>query len=344
MDRDGLVAHYAAEGRGVDVSLIPEIDFVLRQPDGRTVSLAEAAKTGAPFDWVVASHVMEHVPDEIGWLADLAELVADDGVLVLAVPDKRYTFDLHRPPTTVGQMLEAHLNRDERPSVRAVYDHFSAKVAYDKVDLWRGITTGYDAKEHTLQDATEQVDRTRDGEHVDCHVWLYTPDTFLQQMHELRLLGLSSWYVEELVATQRDDNEFRVRMRRIPRYADPTGEQRHEVVSGADRPEWVVQQGGWQHNDALEHRIGLLEGQLAASQAQVELMSERLEARRVRLRALEQRTDQMARGFEEKHESDRQAQRLLRGRLKAAKDKIAEQEAEIERLQQPRPWHRLGRR
>jgi hypothetical protein len=342
-DRDGLVAHYAAEGPGVDVSLIPEIDFVLNQPDGRTISLAEAAKAGAPFDWVVASHVMEHVPDEIGWLADLAELVADDGALVLALPDKRYTADLHRPPTTVGQMLEAHLDQDERPSVRAVYDHFSSKVAYDMVDLWRGNTTGYDAREYTLQDATRQVERTRDGEHVDCHVWLYTPDSFLQQMRELRLLGRSSWYVEELVATQRDDNEFRVRMRRIPRYADPTGEQQREVVSGSDRPEWVEHQGGWQHNEALEQRIGVLEGLLEESQERVGLLSDRLEARRARLRALEERMDKMAKGIQEKHETDKEAQQLLRSRLKAAKEKVAEQEVELERLRS-RPWHRFQRR
>ena len=343
MDREGLMAFYAAEGHGVDVSLIPEIDIVLSQPDGQTISAAEAAKSGAPYDWVVASHVIEHVPDEIGWLADIAELVADDGALVLAVPDKRYTADLHRPPTTVGQLLEAHLNRDERPSVRAVYDHFSSVVGYDKIDLWRGITTGYDARQHTLQEATEQVDRTRDGEHVDCHVWLYTPDTFLRQMRELRLLGRSAWYVEEMVATQRDDNEFRVRMRRIPRYADPTGEQPREVVSGSDRPEWVEHQAGWQVNEELEHRIGQLEGLLAASEERVGHLSDRLEARRARLRALEERTDKMTKVIAEKHENDKEAQRLLRSRLKAANDRVAEQEAEIERLQ-PRPWHRLRRR
>ena len=42
-----------------------------------------------------------------------------------------------------------------------------------------------------------------------------------------------------MVATPRDDIEFRVRMRRIQRYADPSGEQPREVVTTSDRPEWV---------------------------------------------------------------------------------------------------------
>src|SRR6185436_9508930 len=96
LDRDGLVAHYADDG--VDTDRIPEIDFPLIQPDGRTLGLAEAAAPGAPYDWVVASHVVEHVPDLIGWLADLAELTADGAALVLVVPDRRYTFDALRPP------------------------------------------------------------------------------------------------------------------------------------------------------------------------------------------------------------------------------------------------------
>ena len=289
MDRDGLVAHYSAENHGVDVTLIPEIDYFLIQPDGTAVPLAEAAKAGAPFDWVMASHVVEHVPDVIGWLSEVAELVADGGSLVLAVPDKRYTFDLHRPTTTVGQMLEASLNQDGRPSVRAVYDHFSSAVCYDPLDLWRGTTTGYDARVHTLQEASEQVDRSRSGTYVDCHVWLFTPETFLHQMRELRLLGRSAWYVDELVATPREDIEFRVRMRRVPRHADPTGEQPREIVATSDRPEWVEHQGGWQRSEALEHRIGLLEGLLVASEDEVRFVTEKRDARRRRVRALEER-------------------------------------------------------
>src|SRR4051794_725388 len=108
LDRDGLVEHYRNDPH-VPAEAIPEIDFHLIQDDGRTLSLVEAAKPGAPFDWVMASHVIEHVPDVIGWLDELAELVVDDGKLVLVVPDKRYCFDVHRPPTTVGQMIAANI-------------------------------------------------------------------------------------------------------------------------------------------------------------------------------------------------------------------------------------------
>ena len=56
VDQTGLRAHYQ-DHAGIPVEAIPEIDYPLTQPDGRIVSLAEATRAGAPFDWVVASHV-----------------------------------------------------------------------------------------------------------------------------------------------------------------------------------------------------------------------------------------------------------------------------------------------
>jgi SAM-dependent methyltransferase len=53
------------------------------------------------FDYVLASHVIEHVPNLIGWLREVATVLRDDGVLSLAVPDKRYTFDLKRELTSL---------------------------------------------------------------------------------------------------------------------------------------------------------------------------------------------------------------------------------------------------
>ena len=36
------------------------------------------------------------------------------------------------------------------------------------------------------------VERRRNGEYVDAHVWTFTPDSFLAQLAELRQLGHSS--------------------------------------------------------------------------------------------------------------------------------------------------------
>lgn len=236
-DTETLRANYAQDPN-VPVDQIPDIDYPLIA-DGRTRTMREAAGHDAPFDWVVASHVVEHVPDVIGWLAELAELVRDDGAVVLAVPDKRYTFDLHRPPTTVGAMLLAHESGDTSPSTRAVFDHFHQHVTAAAQSLWAGARPGGDARTYGMQRAWRDVGRRREGEYVDAHVWMFTPDLFATQLRDLRRSGLSSWYVEELVPTPRHDLEFRVRLRRIPRSVDATLDPPDEVVPDDERPFWL---------------------------------------------------------------------------------------------------------
>lgn len=288
-DREGLLRHYAGDP-GVSADAIPEIDFHLIQADGRTRSLVEATAGGAPFDWVVASHVVEHVPDVIGWLAELAEVVVDDGVLVLAVPDRRFCFDAHRPATTVGQMIAAHRAGDRRPGVAAVHDHFAAAVEVDHERVWRGEQPTYADRLHTLQEAGQHAARSLAGDYVDCHVWLFSPDSFLAQLRELRLTGHSVWSVARMEPTPHGDMEFRVVLRRLPRGADATAAAvPGEVVSRSAMPDWVDDRARAGRVEDLERQLAELEARLTAQEAELERRTDAL--RRVRDRARRQRRE-----------------------------------------------------
>src|ERR1700743_1724309 len=70
----------------VDIDALVEVDAVWGKE-----SLSEALG-GKGVDYVIASHVLDHVPDLVGWLAETSAILKANGQLRLAVPDKRFTF------------------------------------------------------------------------------------------------------------------------------------------------------------------------------------------------------------------------------------------------------------
>ena len=225
-DADWLRRHYAADPN-IHVEDIVDLDFVLSE--GTSVRpLSEVATVKGPYAWAVASHVIEHVPDLVGFLTDVAELLEDGGKLALVIPDRRYCFDAVRPPTTTGQVLRAHLDGDSRPSVRAVYDHFRNHVSCLPRDLWDGKPPSPDSCTYSRADAWGMAQRAEAGEYIDSHVWLFTPSSFVEQLRELADLALVDFTIAHIEATDRGDIEFFVTLQRLPRALD--GDARHVAV------------------------------------------------------------------------------------------------------------------
>ncbi|NOS87077.1 MAG: class I SAM-dependent methyltransferase [Methylococcaceae bacterium] len=86
-------------------------------------SLAEIVGDRHCFDYFIASHVIEHVPNMLGWFRGINEVLKHGGIFNLAIPDKRYTFDVNCPLSTVGQLVEADLLLYHIPSIRQMFDH-----------------------------------------------------------------------------------------------------------------------------------------------------------------------------------------------------------------------------
>ena len=62
-------------------------------------------------DFVIANHLMEHLPDPIGALKEWYRVLRPGGILFLALPDKRLIFDKDRPRTTLAHLLAYHQDR-----------------------------------------------------------------------------------------------------------------------------------------------------------------------------------------------------------------------------------------
>ena len=63
----------------------------------------------ASADFVVASHVLEHVADPLRILDEIHRVLRIGGIAIILVPDRRTTFDANRAPTSLDHLVAEHL-------------------------------------------------------------------------------------------------------------------------------------------------------------------------------------------------------------------------------------------
>ena len=193
----------------VEPSRIVEVDHVFGD------LLVDVVGVGQ-FDYVVASHVIEHVPDLVGWLKDVASVIRPGGVLSLVIPDKRYTFDYLRPVSRAAAMVDSYLIGPVRPSFGQVLESVAMSVNLEVEEAWAGsphpLTVGF---RHTEDTALAEALRARDGEYVDVHTWVLTPQSFFDCLRFLIRLGLFDYRVVHYIPTSPGDLEFFVALERL---------------------------------------------------------------------------------------------------------------------------------
>lgn len=73
--------------------------------------VSDATKVPRPdetFDYVLSSHVLEHVQDTIGALKEWIRVIKAGGTLFLVLPHCDRTFDKHRAKTTLAHHIQDH--------------------------------------------------------------------------------------------------------------------------------------------------------------------------------------------------------------------------------------------
>ena len=96
-----LKTHYAELS---DLKLV-EVDLL---DDGETLTRIASDSQ----DFVIANHFIEHCQNPIQTIHSMLRVLKPAGILYLGIPDKRYTFDVHRPLTTIDHLLKDY---DEGP-------------------------------------------------------------------------------------------------------------------------------------------------------------------------------------------------------------------------------------
>ncbi|MEH3118927.1 MAG: methyltransferase domain-containing protein [Methylorubrum populi] len=222
---------------GVD-GIVP-VDVVLGEG-----GLAQALGARGPVDYIVASHVVEHVPDPIRWLREAGDALREGGAFCLIVPDKRFTFDHFRTPTSAGALVAAHLAGLRKPPVAIVYEHFARACPVDAGAVWQGRpVTAEPISGGPAQALSIAAGIAETGASVDVHCAVFTPHSFADVLAELIGLDLLPFECGALEPTRPREDEFFVLLRKR---SGGTAAQRAATVPRLDpdrhgavpRPRW----------------------------------------------------------------------------------------------------------
>lgn len=240
-----LEAKYRAWG--VDVSRMEEVDHIWTSGP-----LHEAVpdQFHGRFGRVVASHVIEHIPDFLTFVKSVTTLLAVDGKLALAVPDKRFCFDYFRPATMTSDVLQRHDSGGGRHSIKTAFETYFYGANAAKSIAWWNAPDGPVVLHHDWASSVAQIAAFRTAgpnTFIDMHASAFTPCAFELIITELAVLGLCELTVERMI---------------------PTNAFEFFVILARAGAELRAKDAGW----IAARRTHLLRGMLEETHLQVELL------------------------------------------------------------------------
>ena len=219
--RSGDQMRQILEKKGQDPSQVEDIDYIL----DRSKSLAEHVGDQR-FTWVTSAHVVEHIPDFLGHLREVHEVLEPGGVFGLIVPDRNLCFDCLKPPSSLGQVIAMNLT-DWRPGAIAAMINewrYGARPRFHKVGGW-----SYDEAVRPLVHKhgrwQERVKAAHAAgaaatENFYGHLWQFDPENFGDIVCDLIELEMISFQLEALVPSHRMDFIAVLRKVEVPDLAE----------------------------------------------------------------------------------------------------------------------------
>lgn len=179
MDYLSRADHVAADPEVDFLDEIPETDIIIKDNDYQKY-------TSLTFDYIIANHVAEHAPDFIGFLAMLSSMLKPNGILFMALPDKKFSFDRFRANTSLAHLLSDHLISPEMSMKEHLIEDL---IYYDRTSTGRP----HDLSSRlTIAEVKKKMTQTP---HYGLHCHVFQSETILETvlnpLTQLNCMGLS---------------------------------------------------------------------------------------------------------------------------------------------------------
>lgn len=226
LSQEELIKKYAA--MGLDTGKIEEVDYIWNGS-----SYCDLTGKTDYYDYIIASHVIEHTADFVGFLQDCSKMLKENGVLSLAVPDKRYTLDHFRTTTTTGKMIDDYLTVEKNGSIGTLMDFCLHAVSRNNKTAWSRYMDSFMSKHYYFIHDHAQTEGIFEGAvknpgFHDIHQYVFTPSSFVLVIAELGEYGLIDLAVDKMYHTITD--EFIVLLRKKKEMTVLSNEEKKRLI------------------------------------------------------------------------------------------------------------------
>jgi SAM-dependent methyltransferase len=194
-------AYYKSDAAVRHDDIVP-IDFVIQG------SYRDTFANTSQFDFVLATHVLEHIANPILFLTDIASILTEHGKLCLALPDKRYCFDYFRDPTGFRDWLDVFWN-GQTQSARMALDYFFNYVPdNDPLQILSKPPSSEPLHQISFAEVSDRYLKMKSGDLTDVHFWVFTDYSFLKLIYDLTRANLISFQLKDFYPTPFGRQEF----------------------------------------------------------------------------------------------------------------------------------------
>ena len=175
------------------------------------------------LDYVISSHNFEHLPNPIRFLEDCQKCLKRDGLLVMAIPIASRCFDITKPLSSSGDLLDAFIQDRQKPPFGKVFDQLTNNP----------IVTGKPVvpktfKLHNLNLAGNDITpmwfkgilNRWNSAYMNCHSWQFNHFSFNLIFEEIRACGFYSDL--EILECSEQGLEFFVEIRKKAVTSEPS--------------------------------------------------------------------------------------------------------------------------
>jgi len=186
-------------GTVVNIETIVDVDFVIND------SYKAIFKDIEKFDFVIVSHVLEHMPDIINFLIDINHVLKPNGKIIVIQPDKNFSFDFYRESASFRDAYNVYQKKNNS---YLSSDFYFNVVCQNHPNVFWNKNIQNDIPVVSLTDALNKERLLKTSSFEDVHYWPFTDYSFLKFLYDLKRAHIVNYMVTDFIETQYNEQEF----------------------------------------------------------------------------------------------------------------------------------------